>query len=106
MTDKVFADGAITKMPHENAPDFVKFGRSYKVAEFIAFLQQHDKNGWVNTQIKISKNGKPYEELDTFEPNRKDVHDAGIADARKAAEPHSSSVPSGFDDLDSDSIPF
>ena len=35
--EKVFADGLISKR-NQNAPDFVIINQSYKVDEFIAFL--------------------------------------------------------------------
>ena len=53
--EKVFADGLISKR-NENAPDFVIINQSYKVEEFIKFLQANAKNGWVNTQTKIAFN--------------------------------------------------
>ena len=65
--EKVFGKGIIAKKPHEKAPDFVKMGLSFKVDEFIEFLKEHDKNGWVNMQVKESKGGKIYAELDTWE---------------------------------------
>jgi hypothetical protein len=68
--EKVFADGLISKR-NPNAPDFVIVSQSYKVEEFIKFLQSNSKNGWVNTQTKIAKSGKYYTELDTFEPKPK-----------------------------------
>ena len=52
--EKVFADGLISKR-NENAPDFVIINQSYKVEEFIKFLQANAKNGWVNTQTKTSQ---------------------------------------------------
>ena len=97
MTDKIFADGFIAKR-HENAPDFVLTGLSVKVSEAKAFLDQHANKGWVNLQVKRSKGGKLYVELDTFEPNRQDTHDTGMAQARQAAEP----APENFED----DIPF
>jgi hypothetical protein len=65
--EKVFADGFLFKR-NEKAPDFVVGSISVKVEEAIAFLKQHNKNGWVNLQVKNSQAGKYYIELDTFEP--------------------------------------
>jgi hypothetical protein len=65
--EKVFADGLISKRK-ETAPDFVVVNQSYKVEDFVKFLNANAKNGWVNTQTKIAKSGKMYTELDTFEP--------------------------------------
>lgn len=67
--EKIFADGFIFKR-NEKAPDFVVGGISIKVEDAVAFLKKHDKNGWVNLQIKNSQGGKTYMELDTFEPKQ------------------------------------
>ena len=66
-TEKVFADGFIFKR-NENAPEFVVGSQSIKVDEAIAFLQLNQKDGWVNLDIKQSKGGKYYCELDTWKP--------------------------------------
>lgn len=74
-TEKVFADGFIFKRK-ENAPEFVVGSQSINVNDAIAFLQANQKNGWVNLDIKQSKNGKYYCELDTWQPKpqrKKDV---------------------------------
>ena len=69
--EKTFAEGLIFKLPSEKAPDFVKGSLSIKVDEFIAFLEKNAKNGWVNINLKLSKSGKAYAELDTWEPKGK-----------------------------------
>lgn len=68
--EKVFADGFIFKR-NEKAPDFVVGRVSVKVDEAIAFLRKHDKNGWVNLDVKTARTGNFYMELDTFEPKGK-----------------------------------
>ncbi len=73
MDDKVFVDGLMIKPPHEKAPDFVKCAVSFKVDEIVAFLQSHEKNGWVNADIKVGKSGKWYAVLDTWEPKKKEA---------------------------------
>ena len=45
--------------------------QSIKVEEAIAFLQANQKNGWVNLDIKQSKGGKYYCQLDTWQPKPK-----------------------------------
>jgi len=63
----VFPKGMIVKKPHENAPDFIKLNFSFKVDEFIAFLQEHKKeDGWVNADLKKSKEGKLYVQLNNY----------------------------------------
>ena len=66
MSEKVFANGMIFKLPHQNAPEFVKGKVSININEFVQFLQQNNNNGWVNIDLKVSKGGKAYAELDTY----------------------------------------
>jgi len=67
--EKVFADGFVFKR-REDAPDFVIGSIAIKVDDALAFLKANVKaDGWVNLNINISKGGKPYIELDTFEPD-------------------------------------
>lgn len=54
------------KRPREGAPDFVKGGISIKVDEFITFLRAHESKGWVNLDLKKSKGGNLYLELNTY----------------------------------------
>ena len=64
--NKIFADGLVFKKPRQGAPDFVKGAISVKVPEFTAFLKKHDNNGWVNIDLKQSKTGTLYCELNNF----------------------------------------
>lgn len=64
----VFTDGLIFKKPREGAPDFVKGAMSFKVDEFKAFLDKHNNNGWVNVDLKVSKGGKLYTQLNDWKP--------------------------------------
>ena len=68
--DKIFADGFIFKRK-DTAPDFVVGNMSVKVDEAVAFLKNNIKNGWVNLNIKKSKAGNYYIELDTWQPKEK-----------------------------------
>ena len=95
--EKVFVDGLIVKR-HEKSPDFVICNLSFKGQEFLTFMREHQKDGWVNVQVKRSKGGKLYAELDTFTPGKREEYDSGMQQARQAAEP----AGDGFDD----SIPF
>lgn len=65
--DKPFAAGLIYKRPHERAPEFVKAEISIKVEEFVPFLEAHAKpDGWVNLQVKESRGGKLYVQLNHY----------------------------------------
>jgi len=101
MADMIFADGLIVKK-RDGAPDFVVCNLSIKVDEFIPWLDEHRSNGWVNLDVKISKNGKMYASKDTWEPTQGDAAREGIANAREAAAPAPAPAPSEFDD----DIPF
>ena len=63
---KTFANGFIFKR-NDNAPDFVVGKLSIKAQDAIMFINQHNKKGWLNLDIKKSKEGKFYMELDTYE---------------------------------------
>ena len=100
MSDEVqFVPGLIVKAPHERAPDFVKAKISIKISELKEFLEQQ-QGEWLNADVKVSRAGNWYCSIDKWEPDaQKKQYDAGIAGAKKAAEP----APD-FDDTDS--IPF
>ena len=65
--EKIFADGILFKR-NEKAPDYVIGNLSIKLDEAIPFLQANAKNGWTNLSIMLSKGGKHYVELDTYQP--------------------------------------
>lgn len=74
--EKIFGQGIIFKKPREGAPEFVKGNISVKVDEFIGFLRTHNNNGWVNLDLKKSKEGKYYIELNTYKKETKFVSDS------------------------------
>lgn len=97
MADKIFTNGLIFKAPHQKAPDYVKGTLSVKVEDFKAFLDEHNKNGWVNISLKEAKSGKYYAELDTWEPGK----------AKKAPEDASEgSQEEQSEEISADDIPF
>jgi len=66
MAEKNFVDGMkVTR--NEKAPDFVKASIGVNIGDFLVWANKNSKNGWVNFQIKESKGGKLYAELDTWE---------------------------------------
>ena len=65
MSEKIFVNGMIVKK-RQNAPDFVIANVSFKFDDFIAFLNSNAKNGWLNVDIKKSKGGNLYAELNTW----------------------------------------
>lgn len=65
MSDKQFVNGMIFKIP-TNAPEWVKGTLSVKAEDFYQFMKQHVNNGWLNIDLKVSKSGKAYAELNTY----------------------------------------
>lgn len=113
MADANFMDGIIAKR-HEKAPDFVIVNLSFKTAEFIKYLQDHDKNGWVNGQVKRSKKGKLYCELDTWEKGSTDKEDKKFdtdfdkanEDAIDISEPAETTIDYPTEEINPEDIPF
>lgn len=92
--EKIFADGVYFKR-NEKAPEWVVGKLSVKIEQFRGLVQQHQKDGWLNLEIKQAKSGSYYVELDTFEPSPKAVHDHGMQQAKEALE-----------DIDDEELPF
>lgn len=109
MAEKVFTNGLVYKVPRERAPDYVKGSLSFKTEDFIAWLREHDtESGWVNVQIKESKGGKMYCELDTWKPNSTEKEDREYdrkADAQQEPE-GAGGIDYPAEDINPDDIPF
>ena len=67
MNEPIFANG-FRFQRKEKAPDFVIGRLSMKADEAKQFIDDYAKSGWVNCDIKQSKSGNYYIELDTWEP--------------------------------------
>ena len=92
MEDKIFATGIYFKRA-DNAPDFVIGKLSVQADRFAEFAQQHkNEGGYLNLDIKKSKGGKFYVELDTWQPKKPEM-------SRGQIEP----LPENFEDKD---LPF
>ena len=73
--EKVFAEGVFFSKPREGAPDFIK-GNVSLDARVIDFYNKHKNNGgYVNLDLKESKGGKLYLEVNEWEPKAKDASD-------------------------------
>ena len=83
--EKNFADGFVFKR-NENAPEFVVGKLSVKVDEAIAWLKNNTKNGWVNVDVKKSKGGNYYMELDTWENPNGNTNATTITKAKATVE--------------------
>ena len=69
MSDKKFVNGLIVKAPHERAPDFVKCKISIKRKDLGNWLREQSDD-WINLDVKESKEGKWYAEIDDWKPNK------------------------------------
>jgi hypothetical protein len=69
MADIKFADGLSIYAPHEKAPDFVK-GDMVITNDFIKFFTNNQRQGKLRLQLKVSKLGKLYAEVNTYEPKK------------------------------------
>lgn len=70
MSDKEFPKGIMFKPPRQGAPDFIRGSISIKVDEFTQYIEEKQKNGWVNFDLKLSKNGKMYIDLNDWTPGQ------------------------------------
>lgn len=61
--------GILFKEPHQNAPDFIIGKLSIKNDEFIQYLNSVRDGEWTNLEVKLSRDGKPYIELDDWKPS-------------------------------------
>lgn len=63
-----FAKGFFPKPKHDNAPEFVIGKLNIRREDAIAWLQSQTGE-WVRLDMKVSKSGKGYAEVDTWEPS-------------------------------------
>lgn len=105
--EKIFADGFIFKR-NPKAPSFVIGRVSMKVEEAINFLKTHEKNGWVNVDIKEARSGNHYIELDTFVANNDSAVDK-YNEAKQSTQPAASNlhepIPQNTEE-EEDDLPF
>jgi hypothetical protein len=105
MEEKIFVAGMIVKRPPDAAPDFIKLNVSFKLSEFMEFAKAHHRDGWLNAQLKVSKAGNMYMELDTFTPTKQEEYDIGLDQVKQAAAAPAVEAPADDFSFD-DPIPF
>ena len=74
MAEPIFIDGMRIFKPHENAPDFVIGSISIDRAIFQVWLNNQTKQK-INIDVKRSKKGNYYAQLNTFEPKPRGNND-------------------------------
>lgn len=86
-----FVKGLFVKAPRDNAPDFVKGSIVIKVDDLRSYLNEFCED-WINLDIKVSREGKWYCQINDWKPKGSD-------------KPQSRTLDTGYDDF-SDDIPF
>lgn len=85
--EKIFADGLRLERPGPKAPEWVKGKISVFVPKFTEFLQKHQsEKGWVNFDIKKSKSGVLYVELNTWKPGQTQQQDVNFGGSAPEAQ--------------------
>lgn len=77
MADIIFIDGMSFFDPPKQAPEYVKGRIGVNVGKFIEFADKHQKNGFLNIEIKESKKGNTYLSLVPYLPKLKPQEDDG-----------------------------
>lgn len=101
--EKEFVNGLIVKAPRDGAPEFVKGAISIRREELITFLSGKTDD-WINLDIKVSKGGKWYAEVNNWKPEsqtrqeRTQVPEAQASGTSQPAPP--------IDNALDDDIPF
>lgn len=107
MSDNKFIGGLIVKAPNDRAPDYVKARISIKREELIAWLQT-EQGDWINADIKVSKGGKWYAQVDDWKPDANRGGGSGGtrggAPQRERQAPATQQAPA--DDFAEDDIPW
>lgn len=101
--DDNFPDGLIIKAPRQGAPDFVKGSISIKTMNFLQYLQRQTTD-WINIDIKESRNGKWYAQINDWKPENSDGP-TKPAPATTSA-PKAEVVDYPKDEINPDDIPF
>lgn len=100
--EKQFTKGFYFKK-HEKAPSFVVGQLSIKVPDAIPFLEENQSNaGYVNIDIKLSKNGTYYCELNTWKPTK----DTASEDQSNQEKLNNETVEYPEDTINPEDIPF
>jgi hypothetical protein len=94
-----FPKGLIFKKPHDNAPSFVKGTLSIKVNEFIEWIKLNNTNGWCNIDLKESKDGKYYSQLNTYQKQEPRANYERASDETKNSYEEADKDENGNDDL-------
>ena len=70
--EPIFVKGLYFNEPHENAPAWVKGKLSINKGQFLNFLDELKANekGYISIDMKVSKSGKTYFQVDNWKPDK------------------------------------
>lgn len=101
--EKEFVNGLIVKAPRDGAPDFVKCAISIRREELMTFLTTKEGD-WINIDVKVSKNGKWYAEVNNWKPENTPQQESQSAPQNGSPQSPQQSAPINNDF--NDDIPF
>ena len=108
--EKVFVDGLKWYDPHEKAPKFVKGSISIdpkKLTDFLKANAQYISNsGYFRVDVKESKGGSIYFELNTWKPSKETSEVVGTEEVIFPKNTMTSTGYNGEDPLDMANHPF
>lgn len=67
MSDKEFVPGLFFKPPHQNAPDYVRCAVAIDRKKLGNWLRGKEDD-WVNLDVKVSRDGKWYAQVNNWKP--------------------------------------
>lgn len=96
----IFGEGLRFDRPHEKAPDFVKGKLSINLRKFFEFAKKFKGNEWLNFDLKTSKTGVLYLQLNDY--GLKNHMPSAPIPPTVAPEP----MPYPTEEIDPNNIPF
>lgn len=100
--EKEFVNGLRVFKPHEKAPDFIKLDMSIEVSDLLAWLGAREEKE-LRIQVKESKKGKLYAEVDNWKKEHKSERPAY---AKKPVDDGLPKVDYPTEDINPEEIPF
>lgn len=111
----IFVDGMFFKAPDEKTKEkapWVKGHLSIKIADFIPFIRAYKDEAWLNIDLKKSKGGKLYLELNTYQMNKEqkaevdDLFDEAGTGGKTETAPAKDKIEYPEEDISPEDIPF
>lgn len=97
MADAKFPKGIFFKLPHGNAPEYIRGKILIRRVDAIEFLQSEESE-WISLDLKVSRDGKPYAQIDEWKPDHSRVSQEPRARTGSFEQPERDVVATGKDD--------